>query len=345
LTSRGAAFGITGPAAQGLLHGRGEVGLRPVAGVDLGLQAGEHRRRAGQPLERPRERRRRRLVPGDEQRHELVAQLDRAHLGAVLVPGGEEHREHVVARGRGTGVGAALGDEVEQERVDLGLERVEARPRRHAAQRGHDLVEDRRRAHAPLEDGGQLRAQGVHARARVEPEDRAEDDLERQRLEPRVQGDRGVARPRGDLVLGDLGDEVLQAPHPLAVERRQHEPALLEVGVLVEQDHRVAADERLEHAGALAGVQHVGRGGEHLPHLVEVADHHHGHVHEQPQGEAAAVPAPAVLEERHRARPPAQRLERARGAGPVRQLSHAPTRPLSRRSGASRRYSPRGCGL
>ena len=50
----------------------------------------------------------------------------------------------------------------------------------------------------------------------------------------------------------------------LAVEGGQHQLALLHVRRLVEQDHRVLADERLEHPRALAGVEDVGRGGEDL---------------------------------------------------------------------------------
>ena len=47
-------------------------------------------------------------------------------------------------------------------------------------------------------------AQRVQPRARVEPEDRAQDHLERQRLEARVQRDGLVERPGRDLALGDV---------------------------------------------------------------------------------------------------------------------------------------------
>ena len=50
-------------------------------------------------------------MAGDEQRHELVAQLLVGHRRAVLVARDEQHREHVVALAR---LGAALVDQREQ---------------------------------------------------------------------------------------------------------------------------------------------------------------------------------------------------------------------------------------
>ena len=53
-----------------------------------------------------------------------------------------------------------------------------------------------------------LVAQRVEPLALLEAEHRAQDDLERQRLEARVQRDRLVARPARDLLLGDLAHDV-----------------------------------------------------------------------------------------------------------------------------------------
>ena len=61
--------------------------------------------------------------------------------------------------------------------------------------------------------------------------------------------------------------EVRQQGHALAVERRQHQLALLHVRVLVEQEHRVAAHDRLSTRAPSPGMQHVGRRGEDLLHL------------------------------------------------------------------------------
>ena len=81
--------------------------------VDVGRVAGEALQAAGvahEALDRPGQRGRRRLVAGDEQRHELVAQLDVGHRLAVLVAGEQQHREDVVALGQ-VGRRAALGDQ------------------------------------------------------------------------------------------------------------------------------------------------------------------------------------------------------------------------------------------
>ena len=98
-------------------------------------------------------------------------------------------------------------------------------------------------------------AQALEPRSLLEAEDRAQDDLERQRLKARMQRHRLAPGPALDLRRGDLGHHLGQPGDLLAVEGRQHEPALGEVGVLVEQDHRVAPDQRLEDARAAAGVQ------------------------------------------------------------------------------------------
>ena len=108
------------------------------------------------------------------------------------------------------------------------------------------------RARAPVEDLGQPVAQGVEALARLEPEYRAQDHLERERLEPRMQLERLVARPRGDLALADLRDQIFKPLHALAVERRQHQLALLQMLGFVEQQHRALADDRPEDARPLA---------------------------------------------------------------------------------------------
>jgi hypothetical protein len=98
------------------------------------------------------------------------------------------------------------------------------------------------------------------------------------------------------------------------VEGREHEPALGQVRALVEEDDRVAPDERLEDSRALARMQHVGRRREDLLDLLGVGEHHERRRPEQAQREAPPVAGAAVLEEGDRARPPAQRLRRRRGA-------------------------------
>ena len=70
-----------------------------VAGARLLAQPASTSGCAHQPLERPGERGGGRLVAGDEQRHQLVAQLVVAQRRAVRVAGGQQQREDVVALG------------------------------------------------------------------------------------------------------------------------------------------------------------------------------------------------------------------------------------------------------
>ena len=90
-----------------------------VAGVQLGPQALQGRGVAQKQVEGPGQPGRRRLVPREQQRHELVAKLGVAHLLAVLEAGPDEHREDVLAV-REVRVLAPLGDLGGQELVDLG---------------------------------------------------------------------------------------------------------------------------------------------------------------------------------------------------------------------------------
>ena len=97
----------------------------------------------------------------------------------------------------------------------------------------------------------------------------------------RVQRDRPLQRPGGHLALGQLAHQTRQALHLLAVEGRQKQLALAQVRALVEQDHRVGADDRLEDARALAGMQHLGRRLEDLLDLLGIGDHHERRLPEQ----------------------------------------------------------------
>jgi hypothetical protein len=147
-----------------------------------------------------------------------------------------------------------------------------------------------------------------------------------------MERDRLVARPALDLRRGNLGHELREAPDLLAVEGGQHQPALREVRVLVEQDHRVAADDRLEDARALPRVQDLGGRREDLLDVVRVGEDHERRRREQVHREALAEPRAVAFERGHGPRPPAQRLDpprRARtrrkrcGGGHVRTLAPA----------------------
>ena len=82
----------------------------------------------------------------------------------------------------------------------------------------------------------------------------------------------------------------------------------------VEQDHRVVADDRLQHPRPLARAQDVGRRGEHLLDLLRLGDHHERRRERELQREALAVARPAALEEGQRSGPEAEHLDR-RGIG------------------------------
>ena len=134
-----------------------------------------------------------------------------------------------------------------------------------------------------------------------------------------MQRDRLALAASGHLALGHLLDEPRQPLHLLAVEGGQHQLALAEVRALVEQDHRVRADDRLEDPRALARVQHLGRRGEDLAQVLRLRVVHERRRLQQPHREPLAVPVAGALEERHRARPPGDRLERARHPRPWRE--------------------------
>jgi len=143
-----------------------------------------------------------------------------------------------------------------------------------------------------------------------------------------VQRDRLVPRPGRDLALGELRHQLGKALHPLAVERREHQPALLEVGGLVEQQDRVGAEDRFEDPRAFAGVEHVGRAAEQLLDLIGLRDQDERGRADDPQREALPVPRAALLDEGGGTAPEPQHLQGTRPARSGGQL-HALSRDRS----------------
>jgi hypothetical protein len=105
-----------------------------------------------------------------------------------------------------------------------------------------------------------------------------------------------VPRPGGELALGELGHQPGEALHPLAVESREHQPSLLEMRTLVQEEDRIGAQDRLEDPRALAGMKHVGRSAEQLLDLGGVGQGDERGRADDPQGEALPVSPPALLE-------------------------------------------------
>ena len=132
-----------------------------------------------------------------------------------------------------------------------------------------------------------------------------------------VRGRRPNGSPDGpgrDLLLGRLAHHVAVALHPLAVEGGEHQLALAHVLASVEQQHGVAAHQRLERCRVrLARVEGLGVAREDLLDHCGVGDEHDGPDREADR-EDVAVALRVALEERDRARDPLPHLDGGRRA-------------------------------
>jgi hypothetical protein len=245
-------------------------------------------------------------VASGERRHQLIAQLLGAHRRAIAVARLEQQREHVVAAGA---IAATLIDQLVDQPISLLAQPLEFAHSSEATEQSLHGWEQRDRVIGEGQELGQQLAQRLEPRPLLEAEDGAQDHLERQALQARMHRERLLELPRGDLTLGELGHEPRQALHLLPVERRQQELALLEVRVLVEQDHRVAPDDGFEDVGALPGMQDIRRCLEDGLDLLRVGEDHERGLAEQADREALAVARPAALQERRWPAPPADRLQ------------------------------------
>ena len=153
-------------------------------------------------------------------------------------------------------------------------------------------------------------------------------------------------RPALDLALGQLEHQLCEVLHALAVEGRQQQLALLQVGGLVEQDHRVAPHERFEDARALPRMEHLWRGHQHFLDLIRIGENHEGGLAQQAHRVALAVAGAVAVQEGGRARPRAERLQRRghpRSGGKLALHAFAPHARLTiRMSISTLRYIARG---
>ena len=210
--------------AQGLGDDRAQVGV--VAGVELAREAREHVGVAGEQVERPRERGRRRLVAREQERHQLVADLAVLHPTAVLEAGGDQQRADVVARGRrlvrrpGARRSPRAGSRRSRAMSACSLASGSGPPSRRDSRTENCRPADAVEPSSSTSSVAKARA----ARGVGDAEDRAQDDLEGDGLHAGVRRERPVRRPARDLALGRLADDRLVGAHAVAVERRQHDP-------------------------------------------------------------------------------------------------------------------------
>ena len=184
--------------AQRLLHDR--VGVGVLAGASL-VAHPQLVGMADQALERPGEHRRGRLVAGDEQRDQLVAQLDVAQLRASSRRAASARRGCRRARRGRRRRGGGRSRRRWRRRPDepvvaasVGRPSSEASSAWVATKRGLVPVSSSSQQLAPAGDPRRLR----------DPEHDAHDHLERDRLHARPQGEGLAARPALDLRAGDL---------------------------------------------------------------------------------------------------------------------------------------------
>ena len=283
-------------------------------------------------VEHPGERRRRRLVARHEDREHLVEELLVAHGLAVLVAGLDQHRQDVAPSG-----GALLApprDLGEQRRRKLAPVTQEAPPRREPPEVDPQERDEEKRGRRGVGEGEhpeQALPQPHELGSLVDPEDRAQDHVEGDRLHLVVNGERTADRPRVDHAVGDVPDDAAVDVDALAVERRQQELPLAEVALAIEDEDGIPAEDRTEQPCiSLTAAQLLGIAHEDVLDRVRIGEDHGRRLCEGSRREAVAeqpatlldglVRPPDVaetLEERRAPRPGWQRGRRRRRHGDV----------------------------
>jgi hypothetical protein len=295
-------------------------------GRDLVVEPSDERAVGEQPPQRPRQRRRGRLVTGDQEGHELIVHFVLAEGSALVVAGVEHHRQHVEAPR------AALLPAP----TDLRAEDVAraARLTPHAPPGAewtevalHERKEQdrvRRRVEHSLQGVGQL----GEARPLFDSEDGAKDDLERDVLHRPVHREGATQRPAVDRLVGHVEHGPAVGVHPLAVERGENHLPLTEVLRAVEEQQRVLSQQRLQEEVGLAGVPVLRAHSEDLFHRQRVGhdDHprrHAGQAHRERVAEARLAPGHHA----ERRADPAEDLDGGRGGRAGRQGHEDPDQP------------------
>ena len=260
-------------------------------------------------------------MAGAEHGDQLVAQLFVAHRAAVVVAGLQQQREHVVvALLAGFDLRAAQADLLVDELVERFARAQEARPGAAGAEVAAQGGEGGDQADALAEVVDQ-RLEAGQPLLVVDAEDGAHDHRQGDPLGVGAQREGLADRPGLHLPARRLADQLAVAAHPLAVEGRQQQLALLHVRRVVEGQHRVRAERRLEHGRVgLAGVELLGRAGEDRFDQGRVGDVERRPKKGKERREDVAVAALQLDQEAERVAGVAQRLQqgrrlRARAAG------------------------------
>ena len=311
------------PQAERLRDDGTDVGV--AAGVDLGHEPVEHARMAQQQVERPGERRRRGLVPREQERHELVADLAVVHPAAILEARADQQREDVLAR-----VGAARRDLLGEQDVDL-VRRARAAgradPVRRRVVRGARRTAGRAtpcpRAIAPRRPASRSRRSGSatpNTARRITSS--VTDCMCGWIANGCPTGQRSTSRATASRTIASY--ERMRSPwNGGSISRRRarwSRPS--------SRSSERAPDDRPQRDRA-PGRQPVLRDGVERPDRVRLREHHHRRLEaEEAHAERVAEAAPAGLEERDRPQQPAGRLDDGRCGRAGRQRAHASDRRL-----------------
>ena len=228
-------------------RGLGEPGLA-VGQPRLRLRVARHLR------ERPAQRRGGRLVPGDEQRHELIAQLAVRQRPAVFISRSQQQRQDVIPVAE-VGRLPAAGDLREQLTVDFG--ELAPEPGEPHQPIGAEETEHQPAAgiSRPRHQPPQAQGEPVESRPLLQAEDRAQHHLQGDGVHPWQRRHRHTQRPVRHLPAGRLADQLLVGEHALPVQRRQHELAPAQMLPAVEQQHVLRAQQRTQRHVRHAGVK------------------------------------------------------------------------------------------
>ena len=263
---------------------------------------------AQQQVEGPREAGGRGLVPREQERHQLVADLRVVHRAAVLEARGHQHREDVLAR-----VGAALGDLLGEQRVDLARERS-----RRASGSGPPKRRDSSTPNCRPADDVLASRRPSRSASRARRPGSVTPNTARRITSSVIDCMRGwIANgtpdgPALDVARHRVAHDRLVRAHALPVERRKHQPAAREVLAPLEQQQRPRAHDRTQRHRP-PGRQPVLADAVERSDRIRVREHHHRRLEaEEAHAERVAEPAAAGFEERDRPQQPAQRLERGR---------------------------------